>query len=251
MFTILDQTKREVGRGWIHSFDTSAGVDGPGLRLSFFLAGCAMRCQYCHNPDTWKQNQGRLMSVDEIAVEAHRYAPMLKRGGITFTGGEPLLQAEFLALALERMKTDGYHTAVDTCGLLGDRVNNEMLKNIDLILLDIKHWNPKKYRELTGQPLEPTLRFARRLAEENRPVWLRYVLVPGLTDGLDDIHKLAEFAATLGNIERVDVLPFHQLGKEKWHELGMTYKLESVLPPTKQQINETIQIFESHELKAY
>ncbi|WP_420240086.1 pyruvate formate-lyase-activating protein (plasmid) [Telmatobacter bradus] len=250
MFNILNQTGSEAGKGWIHSFDTSAGVDGPGLRLSFFMAGCLMRCQYCHNPDTWNPHHGRVMSVDEIAAEARRYAPMLKRGGITFTGGEPLLQAEFLALALKRMKAEGYHTAVDTCGLLGERLEDSTLLDIDLVLLDIKHWNPEIYHQLTGQPLEPTLRFARRLAVEQRPVWLRYVLVPGLTDQKDDIEALAEFAATMGNVERVDVLPFHQLGKEKWHELGFEYKLESVLPPTKMQIDEVIQIFARHELNA-
>jgi len=249
-FQILSdhEEPRQEDHGWIHSFDTSAGVDGPGLRLSYFFSGCLLRCQYCHNPDTWSPEHGRRMSVDDLAQEARRYAPMLKRGGITFTGGEPLMQDAFLRAALRRMKQEGYHTAVDTCGYLGDRVDDEMMQSIDLVLLDIKHWDPERYHRLTGKELEPTLRFARRLAEEKRKVWLRYVLVPGLTDQTESIEGLAEFAASLGNIERVDLLPFHQLGKEKWTQLGLPYKLDGTRPPTPEQIAEANAIFTRHGL---
>lgn len=175
---------------------------------------------------------------------------MLKRGGITFTGGEPLYQTDFLRAALHAMKAEGYHTAVDTAGLLGDRVDDAMMLDIDLVLLDIKHWDAAVYQKITGQPLEPTLRFARRLAEAHRPIWLRYVLVPGLTDAAEDVEGLATFAASLGNVERVDVLPFHQLGKDKWHALGLHYKLEDTPAPTLEQIDTARAIFTQHGLKA-
>jgi pyruvate formate lyase activating enzyme len=249
MLPILDSVSGQPLQGWIHSFDTSAGVDGPGLRLSFFLSGCLLRCLYCHNPDTWTPHHGRQMSVEDLLAETKRYAPMLKRGGITFTGGEPLLQTEFLRAALHAMKAEGYHTAVDTAGLLGDRVDDAMMRDIDLVLLDIKHWNAESYLQITGQKLEPTLQFARRLAEAKRPVWLRYVLVPGLTDQPEAIEGLAEFAASLGNIERVDVLPFHQLGKDKWHALGLQYHLETTPAPTHEQTADAISIFARHGLK--
>jgi len=250
---ILDQPVSHdaaADEGWIHSFETSAGLDGPGLRLVFFLSGCMMRCLYCHNPDTWKPQQGRRMSVDELAQEARRYAPLLRQGGVTFTGGEPLMQVSFLRSALRRMKEEGFHTALDTAGFLGDRVEDAMLEDIDLVLLDIKHWDPEHYLHLTGKELEPTLRFARRLAEKQRPVWLRYVLVPGLTDQSEQIEGLASFAASLGNIERVDVLPFHQMGKTKWKELGLKYELDALRAPTAAETVQAVNTFARFGLHA-
>jgi len=241
----------ERTKGWIHSWETAAGQDGPGLRLVFYMAGCLLRCLYCHNPDTWNMYSGREMSVDEVWSEVQRYMPMLKRGGITFTGGEPLVQAPFLKSLLRRAKEHNLHTAVDTSGFLGDRVDNEMMHAIDLVLLDIKCWNTETYRRLTGKELEPTLIFARRLATAKRPVWLRYVLVPGLTDAEEDVEGLASFASSLGNIERVDLLPFHQLGKAKWAELGLDYKLRDALPPTSEQIERALAQFRGHGLNAY
>ena len=243
----------EVGErttGWIHSWETSAGQDGPGWRLVVFLSGCLMRCQYCHNPDTWNMYSGKEMSVDEVWEEVSRYLPMLRRGGITFTGGEPLVQAPFLKSLLRRAKEHGLHTVVDTAGFLGDRVDDQMMNDIDLVLLDIKCWDPKKYLALTTKELEPTLQFARRLAEAKRPVWLRYVLVPGLTDDTGDINPLAAFAAGLGNIERVDVLPFHQLGRSKWADLGLDYPLETAVAPSAEQVSTAIDIFKSYGLNA-
>lgn len=246
---ILHQTG-ERAKGWIHSWETSAGQDGPGWRLVVYLSGCLLRCQYCHNPDTWNMYSGREMTVDEVWNEIARYLPMLKKGGITFTGGEPLMQPPFLKALLHRAKDHGLHTAIDTSGYLGDRVDDEMMRNIDLVLLDIKSWNPETYLCLTGKELEPTLRFASRLAEAKRPVWLRYVLVPGLTDCPEDIEGLAEFAHTLGNIERVDVLPFHQLGKSKWAELGLKYSLADTQPPSREQVASAIEVFARHGLNA-
>jgi len=240
----------EKNKGWIHSYETSAGQDGPGWRLVVFLSGCLLRCQYCHNPDTWNMYSGREMTVDQVWSKVRRYRPLLKKGGITFTGGEPLVQAAFLKSLLRRAKEEGLHTAVDTAGFLGDRVDLEMMQNIDLVLLDIKSWDPEVYLRLTEKELEPTLSFARRLAENRRPVWLRYVLVPGITDVLEHIDGLARFAASLGNIERVDVLPFHQMGKSKWRDLGLEYKLESVKPPSREELDHAIAIFSRHGLLA-
>jgi pyruvate formate lyase activating enzyme len=243
----------EVGertKGWIHSYETSAGQDGPGWRLVVFLSGCLLRCQYCHNPDTWNMYSGKEMTVEEVWDEVKHYLPMLRRGGITFTGGEPLVQAPFLKSLLRRAKEHQLHTAIDTAGFLGDRVDEQMMKDIDLVLLDIKCWNLEKYLELTSKDLEPTLQFARRLAEAKRPVWLRYVLVPGLTDDPRDIEGLAAFAAELGNVERVDVLPFHQLGKSKWAELGLDYKLQNVHPPSPEEVRSAIEIFKGYGLNA-
>ncbi len=240
----------ERTKGWIHSYETSAGQDGPGWRLVVFLSGCLLRCLYCHNPDTWNMYSGKEMTVDEVWNEVQRYLPMLKRGGITFTGGEPLVQAPFLKALLRRAKEHSLHTAVDTAGFLGDRVDDEMMRDIDLVLLDIKCWNAETYLRLTGKELEPTLVFARRLAAAKRPVWLRYVLVPGLTDVPEDIDGLARFARSLGNVERVDVLPFHQLGKSKWGELGLDYTLDDFRPPTHEQVESAIAIFTKHGLTA-
>jgi pyruvate formate lyase activating enzyme len=236
--------------GWIHSYVTSAGQDGPGWRVVVFLSGCLLRCQYCQNPDSWNMHSGQEMTVDQVWTRIRRYLPMLKKGGITFTGGEPLVQAPFLKSLLRRARENGLHTAVDTAGFLGDRVDGEMMGDIDLVLLDIKSWDPEVYLRLTEKELEPTLTFARRLAENHRPVWLRYVLVPGMTDVPEHIDGLARFAASLGNIERVEVLPFHQLGKSKWHELGLDYKLENARVPSREELERAIAIFGRHGLYA-
>jgi pyruvate formate lyase activating enzyme len=240
----------EKNKGWVHSYETSAGQDGPGWRLVVFLSGCLLRCQYCHNPDTWDMYSGKQMTVDQVWGKVRRYLPMLKKGGITFTGGEPLLQAPFLKSLLRRAKENGLHTAIDTAGFLGDRVDREMMQDIDLVLLDIKSWDPEVYLRLTEKELEPTLNFARRLAENRRPVWLRYVLVPRMTDVAEHIDGLAGFTASLGNIERVDVLPFHQLGRSKWHDLSLDYKLENVKPPSREELDRAIAIFKRHGLYA-
>jgi pyruvate formate lyase activating enzyme len=194
---------------------------------------------------------GTEMTVDQVWDEIRKYLPLIKRGGITFTGGEPLVQAPFLKALLRCAKEHDLHTAVDTAGFLGDRVDDQMLLDIDLVLLDIKCWNPATYLRLTGKELEPTLNFARRLAEARRKVWLRYVLVPGITDVPKEIAGLAAFATSLGNIERVDVLPFHQLGKPKWEELNLNYELSDVQPPSRDEIIRTIDIFAAHGLKTY
>jgi pyruvate formate lyase activating enzyme len=220
-----------VGR--VHSWDTSIGVDGPGTRLVVFTAGCPLRCLYCHNPDTWSGRAGRPMPVSAVLAEVDRYARFLRvaGGGVTVSGGEPLLQPAFVEALLAGCRDRGLHTALDTSGYLGRRATDHLLDNTDLVLLDIKSWDPATYRALTGGEVGPTLDFARRLADRGRPVWVRFVLVPGWTDEPANVAGIARFCVDLGNVERVDVLPFHRLGQPKYAALGLPYPLADTVPP--------------------
>jgi pyruvate formate lyase activating enzyme len=238
--------------GFLHSFTTGASVDGPGVRVVAWTSGCMWRCSYCHNPDTWTMTNGLPVSVERAAEELRKYRYGLKvmSGGFTLSGGEPLMQHRFAVKLLSAAGAMGIHTALDTNGYYGDRLTDVELEAIDLVLLDIKTWDPERHRKLTGVDVEPTLAFARRLADRGRPMWVRYVLVPGITDDLDDIRKIANFTGELGNVERVDVLPFHQMGKHKWKRLGMTYTLEDVEPPEIDLVAEVCEVFRSAGLKA-
>lgn len=219
--------------GWVHSTETFGTVDGPGIRYVLFLSGCPLRCQYCHNPDTWHRQDGTPALVTEVLADISRYRGFIRaRGGVTLSGGEPLVQAKFCKAILQGCKAMGLHTALDTSGYLGDLADDELLASADLVLLDIKAFSEETYHQLTGVDLEPTIRFANVLAGLNKAVWLRYVLVPGVTDRFDEIAALAKFVRQLGNVERVDVLPFHQLGAHKWRDLGLDYSLEGVTPPS-------------------
>lgn len=238
-------------RGYLHSIETGAAVDGPGVRCALFLSGCNMHCLYCHNPDTWKLKDGEPVTLDEVMARVAPYAPFLRRaGGVTLTGGEPLVQKDFALAILRACKALGLHTALDTQGYYGNELSDEELTAIDLVLLDVKLFDPARYRALTGADLAPTLAFAERLARQKKAVWLRYVLVPGYTDAEQDIRNLAAWAAKLGNIERVDILPFHQLGQHKWEELGKPYALADVQPPSDNAIATARQIFLSYGLNA-
>jgi pyruvate formate lyase activating enzyme len=239
--------------GFLHSFTTGSTVDGPGIRLVAWTSGCMWRCLYCHNPDTWTMSNGMPVTIAHASAELRKYRHGLKimSGGLTLSGGEPLMQHRFAAKLFAAAKMMGIHTALDTNGYYGDRLSDAELETIDLVLLDIKTWDPERHRKLTGMDIEPTLEFARRLAARRRPVWLRYVLVPGLTDDPDDIAKVAGFAGGLGNVQRVDVLPFHQLGRFKWKELGTPYTLENVEAPTSDAVERTCTIFRAAGLKAY
>jgi pyruvate formate lyase activating enzyme len=219
--------------GFVHSEQTGSALDGPGLRTVVWLTGCGFRCLYCHNPDTWRLHSGRRVHADELVAEVSRYARFMatSKGGVTLSGGEPLVQHGFCMNVLRRLHALGMHTALDTNGFLGDRLSDDDLRAIDLVLLDLKSWDSETHRHLTGQRPDPVLRFARRLSELGRPVWIRFVLVPGLTDAPDNVGGLARFCAELSNVERVEVLPFHQLGRFKWHELGQPYALDGVEPP--------------------
>lgn len=239
--------------GFIHSEETGSAVDGPGMRVVFWTSGCEFRCLYCHNPDTWKLKYGQLVSTDIILDELKKYEPFLKaaHGGLTISGGEPLVQYKFIMNIMRGAKALGIHTALDTNGFFGSRLSDEDLNTIDLFLLDIKSWNPATHLKVTAQPVEPVLNFARRLAAAQRPIWLRFVLVPGLTDAPDNIEGVAAFGASLGNVERVEVLPFHQLGKFKWKELGMKYELDDTRTPTPEETEAAKNIFRKHGLKVY
>lgn len=224
---------REPGTGVISSWDLSIGVDGPGTRFVVFTSGCPLRCLYCQNPETWRMRDGRQVTTDEVMAELDKYRHFISvaGGGMTISGGEPLLQHRFTAELLRRCHDSGLHTALDTSGLLGANATDAMLADTDLVLLDIKSFDAATYRRLTGGPLHPTLRFARRLADLDRPTWIRYVLVPGLTDAPGDVDGLARFVSALPNVERIDVLPFHRMATEKYRRLGLRFPLADVAPP--------------------
>jgi pyruvate formate lyase activating enzyme len=208
---------------------------------------------YCHNPDTWNLVNGIPVTVTRATEELEKYRHGLKlmKGGFTLSGGEPLMQDRFAMRLLSAAQAMGIHTALDTNGALGERISDEELNKIDLVLLDIKSWSPEKHKLLTGMEITPVLNFASRLSRLKRPVCLRFVLVPGLTDNFGDIEQLAVFAASLGNIQRVDVLPFHQLGRFKWKELKLNYQLEDVSPPPPAQVNLVRNTFTAQGLRAY
>ncbi|MFE5092799.1 pyruvate formate-lyase-activating protein [Streptomyces sp. NPDC056638] len=245
-------TRRPVS-GAVHSWDLSTGVDGPGTRFVTFLAGCPLTCLYCHNIDTLRMRSGTRMSADDLVAEAGKYTTFIRAagGGATVSGGEPLLQPVFAGELFHRFKHGlGLHTALDTSGFLGTRATDALLRDVDLVLLDIKSWDRATYRKVTGRPLEPTLDFARRLADLGKEVHVRFVLVPGLTDDPANIDGVASFAASLGNVSRVDVLPFHKLGEAKWQALGKPFTLHDTPSPTPEQTASVREIFTSRGLRA-
>lgn len=237
--------------GYVHSVVTGGAVDGPGLRFVVFLQGCKLRCRYCHNPDSWIMRDGKKTSSDALIKEIAEYKPFIaKNGGVTISGGEPLAQPEFVTAVFKGCKAEGLHTALDTSGFLGDNATDELLSVTDLVLLDIKHFDPEAYKDVTGGELAPTLRLAEKLASIKKPMWLRYVLVPGLTDDAHSIEGLAVFAAKLGNVERVEVLPFHKMGEPKWDALKYDYRLKDTEPPSAKLVADTKALFWAHGLTA-
>ena len=237
--------------GFLHSFTTGSAVDGPGVRVVVWTTGCMWRCLYCHNPDTWTLPNGIPVTLPNAVEQLRKYRHGLKvmSGGLTISGGEPLLQHRFVVKLAAAAHGMGVHTAVETNGYFGERLSDEDLDSIDLVLLGIKAWG-ERHAKLTGMEIEPTLAFARRLAAQRKPVWVRFVLVPGLTDDPDDIAKIAEFAAGLGNVERVEVLPFHQLGKFKYEKLGIAYALAKAEPPSQAALEAACATFRAAGLKA-
>ena len=238
--------------GFLHSFTTGSPVDGPGVRVVAWTAGCQWRCLYCHNPDTWSMINGRAVPLERAVQELRKYHRGLKimSGGFTLSGGEPLMQDRFAVKLFRAAKAMGIHTVIETNGYLGARLSDEELRLIDLVLLDLKTWGPDRHRHLTGKEIGPTLDFARRLAVLKRPLWIRTVLVPGLTDDPEVLSGVAAFAAGLGNVERVDVLPFHQMGRYKWEKLGLDYALEQTPPASKESIEKALRIFRDAGLRA-
>lgn len=239
--------------GFLHSFTTGSAVDGPGVRVVAWTTGCMWRCQYCHNPDTWTLRNGIPVAVSRAVEQLGKYRHGLQRmaGGVTFSGGEPLMQDRFIVKLVAAAKVMGIHTTIETNGFLGERLSDAELQDIDLVMLGIKAWGDEKHRSLTGREIGPTLAFARRLADRGRPIWVRFVLVPGLTDDADGIAGIADFAASLGNVQRVDVLPFHQMGQYKWERLKLRYALAGVPAPSPEQITRAVEIFRGRGLNAY
>lgn len=240
--------------GYLHSVETAGTVDGPGIRRILFLNGCPLKCVYCHNPDTRKFKQGiKTDAFTELQTIA-KQKDMLKsmKGGVTLSGGEPLSQPEFVKAVFKGCKMMGIHTAIDTSGFVGQRADDELLSYTDLVLLDIKHFDPEGYKRVTGVDLQPTLDFAKRLAKLNKPIWLRFVLVPGYTDDMNVISKMAAFAKELGNVERVEVLPFHKMGEYKWEAMDdMDYELFDTEEPTADLIAQTKAQFQDAGLVVY
>jgi pyruvate formate lyase activating enzyme len=251
--SIVKESLQTGDIGYLHSFTTGSAVDGPGIRLVAWTAGCQFRCLYCHNPDTWNMMNGMAVPLDRAVAELSRYRHGLKimAGGFTLSGGEPLMQDRFAVKLLTAAKGMDIHTALDTNGFLGERLSDAELDQIDLVLLDLKAWDSDRHKRLTGKDVGPTLQFAQRLAERRRPIWLRYVLVPDLTDDEDDIYHIAAFAGGLGNVERVDVLPFHQMGRYKWERLGLNYTLNDTQPPEPGLVKRVCEQFRAAGLKAY
>jgi len=239
--------------GFVHSFTTGSAVDGPGVRVVVWTAGCMWRCRYCHNPDTWTMSNGMPVTLPKAVEELRKYRQGLKvmHGGLTISGGDPLMQHRFAMKLTRAAREMGVHTAIETNGYYGHKLSDDDLDNIDLVLLGLKTWGSEKHRHLTGMDIEPTLEFGRRLAARRRPIWVRFVLVPGLTDDPGDISSIARFAAELGTVERVEVLPFHQMGRFKWEKLGLDYTLADTQPTSVGATERACQIFRDAGLTAH
>ena len=231
----FDKTKY----GKIHSIETFGTVDGPGIRFVVFMQGCLLKCKYCHNRDTWNKNGGKLISLDELVNKIERYIPYIlpSGGGVTITGGEPLLQAKFLITLFKELKNRNIPTAIDTSGMvdLNDEIK-ELLSLTDLVLLDIKHINDEKCKDLVGSSNKKELTFARYLSDNSIPVWIRQVIIPGITDDQEDLLKLKTFISSLSNVKKIELMPYHELGKFKWENLGLKYELEGISSATSEDI---------------
>ncbi|MTT31298.1 pyruvate formate lyase-activating protein [Terrilactibacillus sp. BCM23-1] len=232
--------------GRIHSTESLGSVDGPGIRFVVFMQGCVLRCQYCHNPDTWEVNKGIEVTADEILQEALSYKPFMDAsgGGLTVSGGEPLMQIPFLIELFTKCKQQGIHTTIDTSGgvFSGDPHFIERLEVLlqvtDLVLLDLKQINNQKHQQLTGKSNEHILQMARFLSNHNQDMWIRHVLVPGISDDENDLQELGDFIATLKHVKKVEILPYHTMGVYKWEKLGLVYPLQDVKPPSIESIKQ-------------
>lgn len=230
-------------QGRVHSIETFGSLDGPGIRFIIFLQGCHMRCQYCHNPDTWNCGGGTLQTAEDLLKQAIRYKPYWgKQGGITVSGGEPLLQLDFLLELFQKAKARGISTCIDTAGQPFTRQEpffakfQKLMDVTDLLLLDMKHIDPEAHRKLTGQPNDNILDLYRYLSDIHKPIWVRQVLVPGLTDGEESLKRTRAFLDTLTNVAKVEVLPYHTMGKYKYEKLGLNYPLKDVQPPAEESV---------------
>lgn len=235
-------------KGRIHSLESFGTVDGPGIRFVIFLQGCPLRCLYCHNPDTWAFSEGESKESDYLVEEVMKYKAYISNGGVTISGGEPLAQIDFVIDVLRKLKEQGIHTCVDTSGYYFNEVNkakyDELLKVCDLFLLDIKHIDQKKHLALTGVSNENTLAFAQYLSENKKSMWIRHVLVPGYSDDLDDLKQLREFIDSLNAVEKVEVLPYHTMGENKYKQMNIEYRLKGVEPPDDKLVAKAKEILE-------
>ncbi len=245
-------------KGSIHSIESFGSVDGPGVRFVIFLQGCRMRCQFCHNPDTWSTHSVDMMSADELLAQALRYrAYWGKEGGITVSGGEPLLQMDFLLELFQKAKAEGVHTVIDTAGQPFTRQEpffsrfNRLMEYTDLLLLDIKHIDEEQHRALTGCTNRNILDLAGYLSDIQKPVWIRHVLVPERSDRDDYLQRLDAFIKTLHNVQRVEVLPYHTLGEYKWEELHIPYPLKGIDPPAQERVDNANRLLHTGDYTGY
>ena len=243
-------------KGYIHSTESFGSVDGPGVRFIIFVSGCPMRCQFCHNPDTWKMQDGELKTTDELLKTALRYKSYWKdKGGITVSGGEPLMQMDFLIDLFKKAKEQGVHTNIDTSGAVFTKEEpffgklQELLKYTDMLMLDIKHIDDEQHKILTGQTNKNILDMAEYLSETGKPVWIRHVLVPERSDKDEYLRRLHDFIETLDNVEKVEVLPYHVFGVHKWEIMGIPYPLEGVEPPTQERIANANEILNTQKYR--
>jgi pyruvate formate lyase activating enzyme len=238
--------------GYAHSYETASRYDGPGLRVVLFLSGCLLRCSYCHNPDTWHLKDGTYVSAQQVLDRLAGFAAALRSldGGLTISGGEPMVQLAFTRRILAGAKRMGLHTAIETSGFLGSRADDKFLSCLDLVLLDIKSGDPQTYRAATERDLAPTLRFAEKLASIGKPVWVRFTLVPGLTDDPENVDKIANFVGPMKNVEWVEVQPFHQLGAFKWKAMNLPYKHANTPPPDPALVSRVIEQFRAAGCRA-
>ena len=238
----------------MHSWELVTGVDGPGTRMTVFLSGCPLRCLYCHNPDTMFAAKGQPVRLGDLVGRLKRYRMIFRTtgGGLTVSGGEPLMQPAFVGRLLHEAKQLGIHTAIDTSGFLGVNASDALLDDLDLVLLDIKSGIPEVYRKATGRELQPTLDFARRLSERGtEEVWIRFVLVPGLTDAVENVEAVAGIVEQISVVTRVEVLPFHQMGRDKWATLELPYELADTSPPSKELTERVRNQFRARGITTY
>lgn len=239
--------------GFLHSYTTGSAVDGPGLRVVAWTTACMFRCAYCHNPDTWTLRNGIPVTIAQAVEGLRKYEHGLKvmKGGFTLSGGEPLMQPRFAVKLFGAAKDMGLHTAIETNGYYGEKLTDDELQLIDLVILDMKAFSPARHMRVTRlQDNAPVLDFGRRLSALGRPMWLRYVLVPGLTDVEEEIRSVATYAASLGVVERAEILPFHQMGRYKWERLSKPYSLAGTQPPSAEQVERAVNIFRECGLQA-
>ncbi|KFF30857.1 pyruvate formate-lyase activating enzyme [Bifidobacterium bombi DSM 19703] len=248
------QAMRTGDIGFVHSWDINTSVDGPGTRMTVFMSGCPLRCQFCQNPDTWKMRDGKPVYLDDMVGHIVRYKDIFQStgGGVTVSGGESMMQAAFVSRVFHAVKKEGVGTCLDTSGFLGRSWTDEMLEDVDMCLLDVKSGDEETYHRVTGAALAPTIEFGERYARLGKRIWVRFVLVPGLTDSVENVENVAKICERFGDaVEHIDVLGFHQLGRPKWHELRIPYPLETCEGPSRELKDRVRQQFRDHGFVVY